>query len=358
MGESRLHALSEQGQSVWIDSISRQWLAEGFLDKLIREDAVVGVTSNPTIFQKALAGGTWYDDQLREVLREETEPKDIFYRLAVKDIQDACDMLSPVYADTGGQDGVVSLEVSPLFAHDTEGTISEARRYELAELFQIPKEEIAVVPNGVDIQAFHRLDKQTRRYVKQLNLLDASPLLLLPVRVTPRKNLELALRVCADLLSYFPGTKLVVTGPLGPHNPANIQYFAKLSGLRRELGLESVVHFLTELADGYLPDQIISDFYHFADALFLPSREEGFGIPILEAGLAGLPVFCSDIPPLRSLGGTEATYFSPDGEPGEIAEMIAHGLSSSSVFRLRMRVRRDFSWEHIYAQKIRPLLAA
>ena len=65
MAESRLHELSERGQSVWIDSISREWLQNGFLEKLIREDAVVGVTSNPTIFQKALAEGGWYDDQLR-----------------------------------------------------------------------------------------------------------------------------------------------------------------------------------------------------------------------------------------------------------------------------------------------------
>ena len=235
-------------------------------------------------------------------------------------------------------------------------TISEAREQELADLFQIPKYEIAVVPNGVDISAFHKLEEQTRRYVKQLNLLDASPLLLLPVRITPRKNLELALHVCKYLLGYFPETKLVVTGPLGPHNPANVQYFEKLSGLRRELGLESVAHFLAELRNGYLPDEVISDFYHLADALFLPSREEGFGIPVLEAGLAGLPVFCSAIPPLRSLGGAEATYFSLEAEPGEVAGMIANGLSSSPVFRLRTRVRRDFSWEHIYAEKIAPLL--
>src|SRR5919109_4088990 len=128
MSKSRLHELSEQGQSVWIDSISRQWIAEGFLDKLIREDAVVGVTSNPTIFQKALAGGTWYDDQLREVLREETEPKEIFYRLAVKDIQNACDKLRPVWDGGNGKDGYVSMEVDPTLGYDQDATIEEALR--------------------------------------------------------------------------------------------------------------------------------------------------------------------------------------------------------------------------------------
>jgi transaldolase len=126
MSESRLHQLSAQGVSVWIDSISRQWLREGFLDKLIREDAVVGVTSNPTILQKALSGGTWYDDQLREVLREETEPKDVFYRLAVKDIQDACDTLRPVWDGGNGKDGYVSMEVDPTLAYEQDATIEEA----------------------------------------------------------------------------------------------------------------------------------------------------------------------------------------------------------------------------------------
>jgi transaldolase len=128
MAESKLHELSERGQSVWIDSISREWLQNGFLEKLIREDAVVGVTSNPTIFQKALAGGSWYDEQLRQVLAEEEDPKEIFYRLAVKDIQDACDVLRRVWDEGSGKDGYVSMEVDPTLAYDRDGTIEEAVR--------------------------------------------------------------------------------------------------------------------------------------------------------------------------------------------------------------------------------------
>jgi transaldolase len=128
MAESKLHELSERGQSVWIDSISREWLQNGFLEKLIREDAVVGVTSNPTIFQKSLAGGSWYDEQLRQVLAEEEDPKEIFYRLAVKDIQDACDVLRRVWDEGSGKDGYVSMEVDPTLAYDRDGTIEEAVR--------------------------------------------------------------------------------------------------------------------------------------------------------------------------------------------------------------------------------------
>jgi transaldolase len=129
MGTSRLHELSERGQSVWIDSISRQWLREGFLEQLMREDAVVGVTSNPTIFQKALAEGEWYDDQLRQVLTEVDDPKEVFYRLAVEDIQEACDTLRPVWDAGGGLDGYVSMEVDPTLAYDREGTTAEALRF-------------------------------------------------------------------------------------------------------------------------------------------------------------------------------------------------------------------------------------
>ncbi|RPJ22846.1 MAG: glycosyltransferase [Chloroflexi bacterium] len=235
-------------------------------------------------------------------------------------------------------------------------TISEMRQHELAGLFQIDQDEIAVIPNGVEISRFHKLEEQTRGYMKQLGLLDTSPLLLLPVRITPRKNIELALRVCASLREHFPDTKLIVTGPLGPHNPTNIKYFEQLTALRTELGLGNVVFFLAELTAEYIPDEMISDFYHLADALFLPSREEGFGIPVLEAGLAGLPIFCADIAPLRSLGGPHATYFSPDADPGELANTIANHLSLSPVFRMRTQVRRQYTWERIYAQNIAPLL--
>jgi transaldolase len=129
MSKSRLHQLSELGQSVWIDSLSREWLRTGELRGMMDEDAVVGVTSNPTIFQKAMSEGGWYDDQLREVLAEEDDLKEIFLRLAFDDITEACDLFQPVWKRTGGVDGRISLEVDPHFANDTEATIEEAQRF-------------------------------------------------------------------------------------------------------------------------------------------------------------------------------------------------------------------------------------
>src|SRR3954452_22595200 len=116
MAKSRLHELSDQGQSVWIDSVSRTWLQDGTLQRLMEEDAVVGVTSNPTIFQKAMAEGDAYDDQLREVLQHEQDPKEIFYALAHDDIVEACDLFRPIWDEGNGLDGYISWEVDPRYA--------------------------------------------------------------------------------------------------------------------------------------------------------------------------------------------------------------------------------------------------
>ena len=127
MGESKLHELSKRGQSVWIDYLSRDMLEEGELARMMSEDAVVGVTSNPTIFQKAISHGDRYDEQLRQLLEEETDPKEIFLQLSARDVEAALDLLAPIHNETP-HDGFVSWEVDPTLAYDREGTFDEAMR--------------------------------------------------------------------------------------------------------------------------------------------------------------------------------------------------------------------------------------
>jgi transaldolase len=122
-----LHELAALGQSVWIDYLSRPFVQRGELSELAA-DGVVGVTSNPTIFQAAIAEGDSYDDQIRELIPTESEPKEIFLALARDDIRAACDVLRPAFDASSGQDGRVSLEVDPNLAHDTQATIDEAAR--------------------------------------------------------------------------------------------------------------------------------------------------------------------------------------------------------------------------------------
>jgi glycosyltransferase involved in cell wall biosynthesis len=242
------------------------------------------------------------------------------------------------------------------WAKAVQVVVSEARRAELAALLHVGLERIRVIPNGVDPARFLKLGSRTQDLIQQRELFAAAPLLLLPVRITPRKNIELALSVLAELRSRFPQAALVVTGPLGAHNAANVEYLEWLRVRRGELGLEAAAHFLAEISDQTLSDDEIADFYRLADVLFLPSREEGFGIPILEAGLAGIPVFCSDIPPLRELGSRDATYFSPDGDPKKIADQLGTWLAASPVFALGKRIRSDYAWSRIYQRQIAPLL--
>jgi transaldolase len=142
MATTRLHELSARGVSVWIDTLSREMLDTGELERLIREDAVVGVTSNPTIFEKALSTGGWYDEQLREVLDQEEDTKEIFLALAVADVQEACDLLEPVWRETGGVDGRVSIEVDPELAYDRAASFDEAMR--LHELVDRPNAYVKI----------------------------------------------------------------------------------------------------------------------------------------------------------------------------------------------------------------------
>jgi transaldolase len=128
MAKSNLHKLSEAGVSVWIDYLSRDLIQQGELERMMREDAVVGVTSNPTIFQKAISAGNAYDDQLQELLKETDDPKELFIALASKDVADACDLLRKVWDEGGGNDGYVSIEVDPTLAYETEATVEEATR--------------------------------------------------------------------------------------------------------------------------------------------------------------------------------------------------------------------------------------
>jgi glycosyltransferase involved in cell wall biosynthesis len=239
----------------------------------------------------------------------------------------------------------------------TQVVVSAERQRELATLLGLAPESIRVVPNGVDASRFLKLEPQTETLARELGLLRAAPLLLLPVRITPRKNIELALRTLAALrLHNGLDARLVVTGPLGPHSPGNADYFVRLRALRATLGLDDSFHFLAEHTEAYLPDAIVADFFRLADALFLPSREEGFGIPLLEAAFSRRPVFCADIPALRELGQSEAVYFSPDADPAEIAALVATRLLADRVYRFAARARMGYSWEQIYTRHLEPLL--
>jgi transaldolase len=127
MAKSRLHELAARGQSIWYDTLSRDLIHTGGLKRMMDEDAVTGVTSNPTIFQKALSSGTAFDEDLKKLIAETDDPEQIFFSLALQDIRDACDVLKPAFDASNGVDGFVSMEVLPGLAYDTEGTFAQVQ---------------------------------------------------------------------------------------------------------------------------------------------------------------------------------------------------------------------------------------
>jgi transaldolase / glucose-6-phosphate isomerase len=156
MDRTPLHQLTQQGQSVWLDFISRELVTTDQLDRLITEDAVTGMTSNPTIFEKAIAEGEDYDEQLRQLLSAGvTSPDELFVELAVSDIQHAADTLRSIHDGCGGCDGFVSLEVAPDLADDTEATVAAAKY--LWEKVERPNLMIKVPATPAGIPAIERL---------------------------------------------------------------------------------------------------------------------------------------------------------------------------------------------------------
>jgi transaldolase len=128
MAETRLQELARCGQSIWFDTLSRDLVHSGGLARMMKEDAVTGVTSNPTIFQKALSHGDAYDADMKRLLAETDDPVEIFFSLALQDIRDACDVLRPAFDASKGVDGYVSMEVLPQLAYDTDRTFEQVQR--------------------------------------------------------------------------------------------------------------------------------------------------------------------------------------------------------------------------------------
>lgn len=227
--------------------------------------------------------------------------------------------------------------------------VSEKARDELLGLTGIAAAKVRVVPNGVDPAGLLGLSKPGVALAERLGLFAADPLLLLPVRMTRRKRIEVAIDAVARLRRSYPNATLVVTGGPGAHNPANAAY-------ARELAAQAGagVHLLHD-RKVRVSDRVLSDLYALADALVLPSANEGFGIPALEAGWHRLPIVCSDIPALRAVAGDDATYVPADADGAALARAIAGRLETDPIARLHRR-SREHAWPRVLAEHVLPAI--
>lgn len=235
-------------------------------------------------------------------------------------------------------------------------TVSATRRAELARISGLPTETIRVVPNGIDLERLLGLHPATRRILRGLGLPGLGPILLVPVRITPRKNLELAVGVVAELRRSGDDARLIVTGPLDPHASGAGAGLDRIRAAASAAGVAAAVHLLSIDRGRRIPSRVVGDLYRVADALLLPSHDEGFGLPVLEAAACRLPVFCADIPTLREVAGDDATYFDPAADPSTVAALIRERLATEPVARLAARVRRGYGWPALATSQIGPLL--
>jgi glycosyltransferase involved in cell wall biosynthesis len=235
--------------------------------------------------------------------------------------------------------------------------ISHQRRDEICQVLDLPRARVPVVPNGMDVNRFLGISEMTLQLARRAGFADADPLILAPVRVTRRKRLELALEAIAELRADHPGIRLVVSGPLGPHSADNVAYAGELDFMARRLGLGQAVVFLHAHPeqDGSHPvdDATMAELYRLADVALLTSEAEGFGLPLLEAGLLRLPLVHADLPVLAELG-RGATWTFPSGSGGAAAAALRHALASRPV-RQRRRVVREASGTAVLAQTERVL---
>ncbi len=254
----------------------------------------------------------------------------------------------PVYADDL-HDGAPWDLLKRAWDNTQYVVVSTARQHDLARLLDIPISKIVVVPPGLDAAEFFQVSAKSAQWMRELKLLDGAPLFLLPARVTRRKNIELGIEIVHALAEQGFKPKLVVMGPLGPHNPKNRAYLEEL----KTRAAETII-FLQEY--GAVGDAERRDLYAIADALLFPSAREGFGIPILEAGIARVPIFCADIPPFRETAQSFAHYFALDRAPAQSAAQLAEFFRNDARYLLKRRVVTEYAWDAIFQDKIVPLL--
>jgi glycosyltransferase involved in cell wall biosynthesis len=218
-----------------------------------------------------------------------------------------------------------------------------------------------VIYNGVNPEVLLGLSAEGYTLVTRLGLLESDLVLLMPVRVTRAKNIEYALHVVAALKARGCRPRLIVTGPPDPHDVESMAYFQALQALRKQLGVEEEMRFIFESGPDsdhplVIDERVVGDLFRVSDIVFMPSHREGFGMPVLEAGLVGVPVVCTLIPAAEEIGGEDVTVFDAAKDPARLAEQILAWAEQSSMHRLRRRVQQNYTWRTIFHKDIKPLL--
>lgn len=242
--------------------------------------------------------------------------------------------------------------------------VSAARQRTLAQILQCDPGLIRVIPNGVDSKLLLGLSELGQELVEDWQLMEADLILLMPVRLTRAKNIEYAMRVTAALGARGCNAKLVITGPPDPHDAASGQYFDELRALRHQLDLDAGVIFAVE-GDGSpshhpaplsLASEQVAELYRVCDVVLMPSHREGFGLPVIEAGLVGKRVYTTEIPVVQEVGQSLVQIIARGEAPDALAARISSWADGDLTQRLRRRTREAFTWSAIFQHEIEPLI--
>jgi glycosyltransferase involved in cell wall biosynthesis len=239
--------------------------------------------------------------------------------------------------------------------------VSQQRQRILSHVLGCPPEQIRVIPNGIDPRAFWRLGDLVSRVVEEFEMLQTDLVLLMPTRITRAKNIKRALDIIACLRDIGAQVRLVVTGPPDPHALDGKAYFQELLALRRKLRLDRQVVFLWEGVSGMpgpltVGPTVVTELYRVCDLVLLTSDREGFGLPVLEAGLEGKPIFTTEVPALEEFEAGSVFDIARGELPMQIARRILDWAQQDRSYRLRRQVRRDYTWSAIFERHIEPLL--
>jgi mannosylglucosylglycerate synthase len=228
-------------------------------------------------------------------------------------------------------------------------TISQARAAEFRNLMGTDPD--AIIPNGLDLATSCALTPEVANLVR--NDLATSTILFYPTRILARKNIAFALQIVGALRDIGFRVRLLISGAPDSHNRSSAEHFAGLKRLAADLQVRELISWVNELF--YVDERQLHSLYMVADAMLFPSRQEGFGLPLLEAAAHRLPVFCSNIEPLKSIALSGTLLFDLRDAPRNIAERIRDAFAKDAIFQRKKQLLQDFSAERLYLDKIEPI---
>ncbi|MEI6872321.1 MAG: glycosyltransferase family 4 protein [Verrucomicrobiota bacterium] len=227
--------------------------------------------------------------------------------------------------------------------------VSALRQRQVEELLHV---HCTVVPNGVDPARTLQLGPKISSLAESCGWWDADAVLLNPARLLPRKTVENGIQIARAAASLGLNIQYIVTGASDPHNGGQTAYVKHLKQLCETLQVSNSVHFLSDFME--VGAQELCDIYKVADAVFLPGLKEGFGLPVLEAGVFGKPVFCPDGEPMSSLPGTIS--YPPNMPIPEMARWLIRQIKGHHSIIARRKILKEYRWPSIYSNHLAPLL--